>query len=67
MDITPSTDKQPDAVPSGYEIIPEHPLAAIAGKFDGEVWEATLEEIQRLRRMDRQQWQHEVEIDRDAG
>ncbi len=47
--------------------IPDHPLAAIAGKFEGEIWEATLEEIQRLRRLDRKRWEKAVEINRDAG
>ncbi|MBD2214676.1 hypothetical protein H6G27_33230 [Nostoc linckia FACHB-104] len=29
--------------------IPEHPLAKIGGKFEGEFWENTLLEIQKLR------------------
>jgi hypothetical protein len=49
------------------EMIPDHPLAAIAGSFEGELWEATLEEIQRLRRLDKKRWQKAVEMDRDAG
>jgi hypothetical protein len=49
------------------EVIPDHPLAAIAGQFEGEVWESTLEEIQRRRRLDRKQWQQDVNVARDAG
>jgi hypothetical protein len=29
------------------EVIPNHPLAVLAGKFEGEFWEATLKEMQR--------------------
>jgi hypothetical protein len=32
----------------------EHPLADLAGKFEGEFWEATLEEIKRLREADKE-------------
>lgn len=33
----------------------EHPLADLAGKFEGEFWEATLEEIKRLREADKEE------------
>lgn len=33
----------------------ENPLADLAGKFEGEFWEATLEEIKRLREADKEE------------
>jgi phospholipase/lecithinase/hemolysin len=50
--------------PLASEVISDHPLAAIAGQFEGEVWEATLEEIQRRRRLDRKQWQQDIKLRR---
>jgi hypothetical protein len=52
---TSTTAKQPDGIQSDPEIIPNHPLAAIADKLEGELWDATLTEIQRLRRLDQQE------------
>jgi len=37
----------------------KHPLAKLAGKFEGEFWENTLEEIKRFRETEKQ------EINRD--
>ncbi|MEM7727588.1 MAG: hypothetical protein AAF208_14665 [Cyanobacteria bacterium P01_A01_bin.45] len=34
---------------------PEHPLAKIAGKFEGDFWESTLENIQDLRKLEKQE------------
>jgi hypothetical protein len=59
MNPTSAAESQPDAIQSDPDIIPNHPLAAIAGKFEGELWDATLAEIQRLRRLDRQNRQPE--------
>jgi hypothetical protein len=61
------TPNQSDAESAKSKIIPNHPLAAIAGKFDGEAWEITLEEIQRLRRLDREQWQKVADAELEAG
>jgi hypothetical protein len=61
MNSTSSAPSQPDAIQSDPDIIPNHPLAAIAGKFEGELWNATLAEIQRLRRLDRQNSQSLIE------
>jgi hypothetical protein len=58
---------QPEVIQSDPEIIPGHPLAAIAAKFEGEIWDATLTEIQRLRRLDRQKWHEAIELEQDAG
>jgi hypothetical protein len=33
----------------------EHPLAKLAGKFEGEFWENTLLEIQNLREIEKQE------------
>ncbi len=33
----------------------EHPLADLAGKFEGELWEATLEEIKRFREAEKEE------------
>jgi hypothetical protein len=35
--------------------IPEHPLANLAGKFEGEFWEDTLLEIQKFRDTEKQE------------
>ncbi len=35
--------------------ISEHPLAKLAGKFEGEFWENTLLEIQNLREIEKQE------------
>ncbi len=35
--------------------IPEHPLAKLAGKFEGEFWENTLLEIQNYRETEKQE------------
>ncbi len=35
--------------------ISEHPLAKLAGKFEGEFWENTLWEIQNLREIEKQE------------
>jgi hypothetical protein len=35
--------------------IPEHPLAKLAGKFEGELWENTLLEIQNFRETEKQE------------
>jgi hypothetical protein len=35
--------------------ITDHPLADVAGKFGGELWEVTLEEIQRSRKREQQE------------
>jgi hypothetical protein len=59
---TPSPANSSDANQSEPNIIPNHLLAEIIGKFEGEIWEATLEEIQRLRRLDRKRWEKAVEI-----
>jgi hypothetical protein len=63
-----ANQSEPDIIPNHpVAPIPNHPLADIIGKFEGEIWEATLEEIQRLRRLDRKRWEKAVEINRDAG
>ncbi|MBD2410270.1 hypothetical protein H6H01_05960 [Nostoc calcicola FACHB-3891] len=36
-------------------LIPEHPLAKLAGKFEGEFWENTLLEIQKFRDIEKQE------------
>ncbi|MBR8839968.1 MAG: hypothetical protein DSM106950_39715 [Stigonema ocellatum SAG 48.90 = DSM 106950] len=36
-------------------LIPKHPLAKLAGKFSGELWEDTLDEIQRFRETDKEE------------
>ncbi len=36
-------------------LIPEHPLAALAAKFEGEFWENTLLEIQKYREIEKQE------------
>lgn len=36
-------------------LIPEHPLAKLAGKFEGEFWENTLLEIQKYREREKQE------------
>jgi hypothetical protein len=59
MNPTSAAESQPDTIQSDPDIIPNHPLATIAGKFEGELWDATLAEIQRLRRLDRQNRQPE--------
>jgi hypothetical protein len=64
---TPSPTSHSDANQSEPNIIPNHPLAAVIGKFEGEIWEATLEEIQRLRRLDRKKWEKAVKPNRSAG
>ncbi|RUT09904.1 hypothetical protein DSM106972_003990 [Dulcicalothrix desertica PCC 7102] len=33
----------------------EHPLADLEGKFGGELWEATLEEIKRFREAEKEE------------
>jgi hypothetical protein len=65
--MNPTSPETNHPTPLASEVIPDHPLAAIAGQFEGEVWEATLEEIQRRRRLDRKQWQQDVNVVRDAG
>ncbi len=35
--------------------IPKHPLAKLAGKFEGEFWENTLEEMKRFREIEKEQ------------
>lgn len=35
--------------------IPQHPLAKLAGQFEGEFWENTLLEIQKFREIEKQQ------------
>ena len=35
--------------------IPGHPLAKLAGKFKGEFWEKTLENIQEFRKREKQE------------
>ncbi|BAY97538.1 hypothetical protein NIES37_14800 [Tolypothrix tenuis PCC 7101] len=35
--------------------IPEHPLAKLAGKFEGEFWEDTLLEIEKLRDIEKEE------------
>jgi hypothetical protein len=64
---TPSPANSSDANQSEPNIIPNHPLAEIIGKFEGEIWEATLQEIQRLRRLDRKKWEKAAKINRSAG
>jgi hypothetical protein len=54
MNSTSLAESQPDVIQSAPNITPNHYLAAIAGKFECELWDPTLEEIQRLRRLDRQ-------------
>jgi hypothetical protein len=66
MNPTSSAPSQPDAIQSDPEIIPNHPLAGIAGKFEGELWNATLAEIQRLRRLDRQKWNRSLKTGRST-
>jgi hypothetical protein len=61
----PKTNKPQPQPP--LEPIPNHPLAAIAGKFEGEFWEETLAEIQRARKADRQYWQEIIETQQDAS
>ena len=34
--------------------ISKHPLAKLAGKFEGELWKNTLDEIQRFREIDKE-------------
>jgi hypothetical protein len=67
MSETPPINHQSNPVNPPFEEIPNHPLAEIAGKFEGELWEATLEEIQRFRKLDRKRWQRISEIEQDAG
>jgi hypothetical protein len=43
-----------DEIHPEFDIIPNHPLASIAGQFKGIFWEAILKEIQRQRNADRQ-------------
>jgi hypothetical protein len=57
--MNPTSPETNHPTPLASEVIPDHPLAAIAGQFEGEVWEATLEEIQRRRRLDCKQWQQD--------
>lgn len=35
--------------------IPQHPLAKLAGKFEGEFWEDTIWEIQKFRELEKQE------------
>jgi hypothetical protein len=35
--------------------IPQHPLAKLAGKFEGEFWEDTILEIQKFRDLEKQE------------
>jgi hypothetical protein len=44
-------------------VIESHPLEEAMGKFEGEFWEATLAEVQRLRNRDRK----ELETSLDTG
>jgi hypothetical protein len=60
-----SSDRPRDNRPK-IAVIPNHPLAVLAGKFEGEFWEATLKEMQRSRQQDQQE-QEEVAVYRDAG
>ncbi len=62
---TPPPANNPDANRSESDTIPNHPLADIIGKFEGEIWEATLEEIQRLRRLDLQYCQSRSLLESD--
>jgi hypothetical protein len=64
---TPPPANSPDSHQSESSIIPNHPLADVIGKFEGEIWEATLDEIQRLRRLDRKRWEKAANINRDVG
>jgi hypothetical protein len=43
--------------------IANHPLAEIMGKFEGEFWEGTLAEIQRLRDQDRKELETSLNTD----
>ncbi|MBW4549534.1 MAG: hypothetical protein KME35_00170 [Aphanocapsa sp. GSE-SYN-MK-11-07L] len=36
-------------------VIDQHPLAKAMGKFEGELWEATLAEVQQFRDQDRKE------------
>ena len=49
---TPSQDRPQDSQ-AKVAVIPNHPLAVLAGKFEGEFWEATLKEMARSREQDR--------------
>jgi hypothetical protein len=39
--------------PTSPDVIPDHPLASLAGKYEGDFWEATLQAIQDERNRDR--------------
>ena len=59
-----SSDRPRDDRPK-MEMISNHPLAVLAGKFEGEFWEAPLKELPRSRQQDQQE-QAEIAVDRDA-
>lgn len=37
------------------KVLPKHPLAKLAGKFEGTLWENTLDEIKRFREIDKEE------------
>lgn len=37
------------------KILPKHPLAKLAGKFEGTLWENTLDEMKRFRETDKEE------------
>jgi hypothetical protein len=39
--------------PATSDVIPDHPLASLAGKYEGDFWETTLQAIQDERNRDR--------------
>ncbi len=52
---------------SESNIVPNHPLAAIAGQFEGDFWEATLKAVKRQRNADRKQCQRVLKLHQDVG
>jgi hypothetical protein len=68
----PLSPDRPSDKPTKGDMIPNHPLAVLAGKFEGEFWETTLREMQRtlgakLSRQQDQPDQEEIAVYRDAG
>jgi hypothetical protein len=66
MNSTSPVADLPDDTSSKLDMIPNHPLAAIAGQFEGDFWEATLKAIKRQRNVDRKR-QQVIEVQQDAG
>lgn len=49
-----TTNKLPRNKDKKVQIL-KHPLTKLAGKFEGELWENTLDEIQRFREIDKEE------------